>query len=68
MIDTSIVSRNTFEGKLMKNPIKDLLLIFPVAESYFDVAVVEALSEIEFAYNIWPICLPKYASADINFR
>ena len=38
------------------------------ALSYFDVALAEVEFEIEFAYNIWPVCLPKLASADLNLR
>ena len=39
-----------------------------VALSYFDVALAEVEFEIEFSVVIWPVCLPKMASLDVNLR
>ena len=43
-------------------------LIFSAAESYFDVALAEADPEILFDIKTWPVCLPKFASEDVNLR
>ena len=41
---------------------------FSVAQSYFDVALAEADLDIDFAFTVWPICLPEFASSDLNLR
>ena len=39
------------------------------AESYFDVALAEANEpEIMFDIKTWPVCLPKFATRDLNLR
>lgn len=43
-------------------------LYFSAAFSYFDIAIAEVRDEIEFGYNVWPICLPELASLDLNLR
>ena len=44
------------------------ILFFSSAESYFDVALAEAEFDIEFDFKVWPICLPKFSSSDLNLR
>ena len=45
-----------------------LFYFFPAALSYFDVALAEVDFEIELSVVIWPVCLPNFASFDLNLR
>ena len=47
---------------------KDYFYYLLAALSYFDVALAEVDFEIEFALEVWPICLPKFSTLDINLR
>ena len=46
-----------------------LLFDFSAAQSYYDVALAEVKDgNIDYDYRVWPICIPQFASLDLNLR
>ena len=39
-----------------------------IAQSYFDIALLESDSVIDYSLKVWPVCLPSKATDELSFR